>query len=269
MSAHRTGQQPGCGQPGNQPATTTAWQAVLRDIYGDNFGQHGWSTADEVEALAVASGLEANMLVVDVAAGSGGFLRRFCGQRPGVHGIGIDLQVNDYLAYRDTLDDNKPIHYCVADALHVPFRDSAFDIATCIDAMPVIGEPVLLLSELARVVRPGGRVLIVDPAVITGPVAISELLSRGGPDNYLFVPQSSYGPLFGKAGLALMAWFDLTASMDRICLRWHEQLTQRRDDLGDVESIDHQIRFCEMLHDSIRSGGLSRHAYIAARPATT
>jgi len=48
------------------------------------------------------------------------------------------------------------------DAGRLPFRDAAFDAAACSLVLHYIQEPGRCLSELRRVLRPGGRLLLAD-----------------------------------------------------------------------------------------------------------
>jgi hypothetical protein len=45
---------------------------------------------------------------------------------------------------------------------NLPFEDGAFDVAYCVEALEHAGNPEGAVDELCRVVRPGGRVLVVD-----------------------------------------------------------------------------------------------------------
>ena len=49
----------------------------------------------------------------------------------------------------------------VADGRSLPYENSAFDYVLCIDVMPHMPEPRVLLQEISRVLRPGGT-LVVD-----------------------------------------------------------------------------------------------------------
>lgn len=52
--------------------------------------------------------------------------------------------------------------FCLGDAEALPFRDGAFDIVTCRHAAHHFPDLARALAEMARVVRPGGRVLLDD-----------------------------------------------------------------------------------------------------------
>jgi SAM-dependent methyltransferase len=50
-----------------------------------------------------------------------------------------------------------------ADLAHLPFRDGAFDIAVSSHVAEHLTQPDAVFRELARVVRPGGRLLVLTP----------------------------------------------------------------------------------------------------------
>jgi ubiquinone/menaquinone biosynthesis C-methylase UbiE len=78
--------------------------------------------------------------------------------------VGVDL-VADRLrvASKATRGMNARVHYAVADACHLPFPDGTFDSTFCVAVLQHIRDLGAAVSELARVTRPGGRVLAVEP----------------------------------------------------------------------------------------------------------
>jgi len=58
---------------------------------------------------------------------------------------------------------NARVHYASADACHLPFPDGTFDSTFCVAVLQHIRDIGGAVAELARVTRPGGRVLAVEP----------------------------------------------------------------------------------------------------------
>ncbi len=94
--------------------------------------------------------------VVDLACGTGDLCRELT--RNGLTPIGADLSFG-MLANART--DAPLIH---TDALRLPFPDAALDGATCGFALRNFVDLPAFLAELARVVRPDGRIALLDVA---------------------------------------------------------------------------------------------------------
>lgn len=54
------------------------------------------------------------------------------------------------------------VHVC--SLLDLPFAEASFDLATCLDVIEHLDDDVAALSELRRVVRPGGSLIVTVPA---------------------------------------------------------------------------------------------------------
>ena len=54
------------------------------------------------------------------------------------------------------------VEFAVADALQLPFADATFDIASIAFGIRNVDDPLRCLREMARVVRPGGRVVVLE-----------------------------------------------------------------------------------------------------------
>jgi SAM-dependent methyltransferase len=61
------------------------------------------------------------------------------------------------------------------DAMALPFAYGEFDLAGCLRVLHHVRRPELVVSELARVTRPGGTVLIVDQLGSIDPIVSLEL----------------------------------------------------------------------------------------------
>jgi demethylmenaquinone methyltransferase/2-methoxy-6-polyprenyl-1,4-benzoquinol methylase len=54
------------------------------------------------------------------------------------------------------------VDFQVADALALPFPDASFDVASIAFGIRNVDDPVKCLKEMARVVKPGGRVVVLE-----------------------------------------------------------------------------------------------------------
>lgn len=103
-------------------------------------------------ALALPTGSR----VLDLACGTGDFCRE--SEKAGLHPIGVDLSMGMLVAART----RAPLVH--GDILALPLADGAADGATCGFALRNLVELPGFFDELARVIRPGGRISLVDAA---------------------------------------------------------------------------------------------------------
>ena len=66
-------------------------------------------------------------------------------------------------ALAQTRAHNMSAHFAAADACKLPFPDASFDSVFCVAVLQHIGQVASAVAEMARVTRPGGRVVAVEP----------------------------------------------------------------------------------------------------------
>jgi SAM-dependent methyltransferase len=54
------------------------------------------------------------------------------------------------------------VHFVIGDVMRLAFRDSSFDLVACKMAFHHFPEPAAVLGQMARVTRPGGKIIIAD-----------------------------------------------------------------------------------------------------------
>jgi SAM-dependent methyltransferase len=97
-------------------------------------------------------------VVLDSGCGAGALAFAFAPRVAEV--VGVDLR-EDYLeAARAMAPPN--VRFVVGDAQQLPFGYGAFDLAASHRVLHHVRRPELAVSELARVVRPGGRIFVAD-----------------------------------------------------------------------------------------------------------
>jgi SAM-dependent methyltransferase len=102
-------------------------------------------------------------------------VRHFAAAPPGLHlldipaGAGQVTQALRNLGHRVTPADINQRHddYVFADMnQRLPFADDSFDGVLCLEGIEHLLQPMLLLSELIRVARPGGSIVISTPNIM-------------------------------------------------------------------------------------------------------
>lgn len=108
----------------------------------------------EIEAAvgSFSDSLPSGARVLDAGAGEGRYARHFHGKRY----IGVDLAIGDGDWNYSDLD-------ALADLAALPVPDGAFDAVLNIVTLEHTPEPARVLCELARALKPGGRLLLVAP----------------------------------------------------------------------------------------------------------
>lgn len=107
----------------------------------------------------------ADKVVLDVGCGAGGKTMYYASQ--GVkHIVGMDI-VSHYKAEAEQLAEQlgyaDRFTFVVGDAAHTQFPDNHFDTIIMNDAMEHVDRPDLVLDEVRRILKPGGRLYVNFP----------------------------------------------------------------------------------------------------------
>jgi demethylmenaquinone methyltransferase/2-methoxy-6-polyprenyl-1,4-benzoquinol methylase len=107
-------------------------------------------------------GLARGSVVVDLACGTGDLCRGLAGA--GLRPIGLDLSYGMLAAARTE------VPLAQADALRLPVPDASIDGVTCGFALRNFAALPPFFAELGRVVRPGGRIALLEVAEPPNPI---------------------------------------------------------------------------------------------------
>jgi SAM-dependent methyltransferase len=137
-------------------ALTSATLKHVRDEWWDDA-----FTAFLVERLRPRAGNR----ILDVGCGAGAVELRLSRLRvPQITLVGIDRVVERAIVAERTTDGhNLRASFAAGDGCHLPFPDNTFDCTFCVAVLQHISHAAEALREFARVTRPGGRILAVEP----------------------------------------------------------------------------------------------------------
>lgn len=107
-------------------------------------------------------GLDHAPRVLDVCSGTGDLALAF--ERAACDVVGADFCREMIYCGEDKRRraQREGLRFVVADAQRLPFDDDAFDVAAVAFGIRNVHDPCVALREMARVVRPGGRVLVLE-----------------------------------------------------------------------------------------------------------
>jgi demethylmenaquinone methyltransferase/2-methoxy-6-polyprenyl-1,4-benzoquinol methylase len=136
--------------------------ATRYDLMNDvlSFGLH---RAWKAYAVAVAA-VQPGMKVLDIAGGTGDLAGAFA-KRAGPRGCVVLSDINEAMLRvgRDRLlDQGQVLPTAACDAEHLPFADASFDLVSVAFGLRNMTHKQEALVEMARVLRPGGRLLVLD-----------------------------------------------------------------------------------------------------------
>jgi demethylmenaquinone methyltransferase/2-methoxy-6-polyprenyl-1,4-benzoquinol methylase len=116
------------------------------------------------------SGAKEGSAVLDCATGTGDLalaFKRKVGASGRVVGTDFCKEMLDN-APAKAAREGLQVEFQVADAMALPFADASFDVASIAFGIRNVDDPVKCLKEMARVVRPGGRVVVLEFGQPTG-----------------------------------------------------------------------------------------------------
>ena len=180
-----------------------------------------------------AAGVGIGDAVIDIATGTGKVAASLKDQvGPTGRVLGVDLAPRMIDRARRAYGDRPGIEFVVGNAMELPAEDASFDAATIAFGMRNLPDYGQGFAEMARVVRPGGRVVCLEIARPNHLIArigrvwferivpwIGRLAGQGDAYGYLVESVRNYpGPeriaeVMREAGLVDVSWAPMTLGM--------------------------------------------------------
>lgn len=167
--------------------------------------------------------------VLDLAAGTGVSTAELA--RDGAWCLAADFSLGMLQSGRHA---GRDVPMAAADALHLPFADASFDAVTISFGLRNLVDPVAGLAEMARVTRPGGRLLVCEfstPTFAPFATVYHNYLMRAlpaiatrvssNPEAYVYLAESirawpdqpGLAAKIAEAGWGEVAWRNLTGGV--------------------------------------------------------
>lgn len=152
-----------------------------------------------LDLLAPLAGTER---VLDAGCGRGALVRALAPHVAEV--VGVDEDEGALAAAREAAPANAT--FVAGDVTALPFAFGSFDVACCVGVLHHVRRPELVVSELARVTRPGGCVVVVDRLGAVDPlvaIEVDRFVRERHPSHQRFLPDGDIRQLLDANSLVV------------------------------------------------------------------
>jgi demethylmenaquinone methyltransferase/2-methoxy-6-polyprenyl-1,4-benzoquinol methylase len=188
-----------------------------------------WQDRRWRKAVASAVAVRPGDVVLDLAAGTGTSSLPFIDA--GARVVACDFSMGMLLAGKRARPD---LPFVAGDGTRLPFADDAFDAVAISFGLRNVVEPARALEEMARVTRPGGRLVVCEfsrPVLPLAATLYRDVLLRGlptvaravssSPDAYVYLAESirawpdqpALAARIAAAGWNRVSWANLTGGI--------------------------------------------------------
>lgn len=167
-------------------ARDTAWLFNLgADIYGWFTNQPIWRSS--CARMAGLLPMHERLCVVDLGCGPGGSTIELARLRPDARVIGLDVARRMVLAASERARTAGIVPgrlaFMLGDAARLPFRSDSIDILTGHSFLYQVADRAATLAEARRILRPGGRIILMEPS--ERPTTLRRVLRLGRDPRHL------------------------------------------------------------------------------------
>jgi ubiquinone/menaquinone biosynthesis C-methylase UbiE len=225
-----------------------------------------------VERLMRHAGVRADDEVLDVCCGMGG-PARWLAAKAGCRVTGVDMtasRVRGATELTAAARLTERVRFVVGNALALPFADASFTLAIAQEAFAHVPHKPQLVAELARVLRPGGRLVFSD-ILSHAPLAADDAARLYEGMRFSEIATvAAYTQWLQQQGLQVVEVVDLTDEWTRILVERHAMYRSLREQTVARLGLEHFERYDRAYAHFVglyTSGVLAGALIHARRPA--
>ena len=252
--------------------TSELYHQIRRETYGNDLGLTSWVSPGEANDIPALLKIALDSNVLELGCGSGGYAL-YVAERTGCRITGLDLNAqairnaNRLARTKDMLPQVRFLRHDLTKKL--PYDPNTFDAIFANDVLCHVPNRPMLLSEIFRILKPGGRVLYSDALVIAGHITQKEIEIRSTIGLYIFSTPGQNEALLAAAGFNKIKATDTTAETARVATNWFNARKKRRQLLLDQEGEVDYARQQSLLACAAKLAEerrLLRYIYLAQKP---
>jgi len=246
-------------------------QKIRAEVFDHDVGQHSWATVDELDGYRIDLQLDGLARLLDFGCGPGGPLT-YIVANTNITAMGIDLD-SDALrlatlrAEQQGLADK--IEFQQVDAnRELPFENETFDAAISVDVVMHLIDRKYAFSDIARVLKTDGKLLLTDAGIISGQVSNEQLQRRSYNGFSQYVADGFNESALKTAGFELLKKVEKSQSPIDICSRRLIARKRYKAELIDMlghDAFDREQAYLETMVELYNSGGLMRYLYFCRK----
>lgn len=200
------------------------------------FGLHRYWRNVALKEAARGFKPDAELSILDIATGTGDIAFRLCKGYPKARVVGLDLSEGMLRVAREKCaklpaEQRQRLEFVQGDSLNMSFKSNSFDLITVAYGVRNFENLAQGLEEMYRVLRPGGKLCVIELSVPTAPVTralynlysnhlipmVGRLVSGDSraykylPESIAAAPQRNYmTAVMERAGFERSHWHSLT-----------------------------------------------------------
>ncbi len=151
--------------PKNTGAIQAAWASPIGSMLYDNAQAISRRLINAWQHPVEWLNIPPDGTALDVGSGPGNVTASLA-RAAGRGGLALGVDISESMLARAVRAESGPqVGFIRADAQRLPLRDDTVDAITSLAVLQLIPDPAAALAEMARVLRPGGRLALMIPTV--------------------------------------------------------------------------------------------------------